>query len=188
MVLKIGSRQVGHEAKKREALYDIRLSDTNLTTWALVRQTWSIMYTAAESRLNKVGLTPEKLAVLWICRDYPGILTTAEIGRILSRHSQSVTGLLNRMEEEELVTRNPKRKGRPFTEVKLTAKGEEVCHKGIVLIKDLISVIAPALSEADQQQLQKLLGVLRQSVIGDLGTELIRPPDFSALDPIPVKW
>jgi DNA-binding MarR family transcriptional regulator len=188
MVLKMNSSQVGNEAKKRETLYDLRFSDMNLTTWALMRQTWSIMYKAAESRLNKVGLTPEKLAVLWICRDYPGILTTAEIARFLSRQSQSVTGLLNRMEEEELVTRNPKRKGRPFTEVKLTTKGEELCHNGIAVIRDLISVIAPALSEGDQQQLQKLLGALRQSVIGDLKTELTRPPDFAAVESIPVKW
>ncbi len=188
MVLKMDSIQVGNKAKKRETLYDLRLSDINLTTWALVRQTWSIMYKAADSRLNKVGLTPEKLAVLWICRDYPGILTTAEIARFLSRQSPSVTGLLNRMEEEELVTRNPKRQGRPFTEVKLTAKGEEACHNGIVVIKDLISVIAPALSEGDQLQLHKLLGALRQSAIVDLKTELTRPPDFPTAESIPVKW
>ena len=188
MVLKMDYIQVGNKAKKSETMYDLRLSDINLTIWALVRQTWSIMYKAAESRLNKVGLTPEKLAVLWICRDYPGILTTAEIARFLSRQSQSVTGLLNRMEEEKLVTRTPKRKGRPFTEVKLTTKGEEVCHNGIVVIKDLISVIAPALSEGDQQQLQKLLGALRQSAIGDLKTDLTRPPDFPTAELIPVKW
>jgi len=188
MTLKINSSQVADEIIKREALYDLKLSDTNLTTWALVRQTYLIMYRAADSRLKKVGITPEKLAVLWICRDYPDILTIAEIGRILSRQSQSVTGLLNRMEEEKLVTRNPKRKGRPFTEVYLTDKGEEVCRNGIVAIRDLISVIAPALSEADQQLLQKLLGALRQSLIADLEVELIRPPDFSAVESIHVKW
>lgn len=76
-------------------MYDLQLSDRTLTTWALLRQTWSVMDKAAETRLAKVGLTPEKLAVLWICRDYPGLSTTAEIARFLSRQSQSVTGLLN---------------------------------------------------------------------------------------------
>ncbi len=169
-------------------MYDLQLSDRTLTTWALLRQTWSVMDKAAETRLAKVGLTPEKLAVLWICRDYPGLLTTAEIARFLSRQSQSVTGLLNRMEEELLVTRIPKRKGRPFTEIKLTAKGEEACGIGIAAIKGLIKESAPALSTDEQQQLHKLLGALRQHVVEDLHIDLTPPPDFSTEKAIPVRW
>jgi len=169
-------------------MYDLQLSDRALTTWALLRQTWSVMDKAAETRLAKVGLTPEKLAVLWTCRDHLGLLTTAEIARFLSRQSQSVTGLLNRMEEEGLISRIPKRKGRPFTEIKLTAKGEKACGVGIAVIKGLIREIAPALSAEEQQQLQRLLGALRQQVVEDLHIELTPPPDFSAEEAIPVKW
>lgn len=169
-------------------MYDLQLSDRTLTIWALLRQTWSVMDKAAETRLAKVGLTPEKVGVLWICRDYPGLLTTAEIARFLSRQSQSVTGLLNRMEEEGLVSRIPKRKGRPFTEIKLTAKGEEACGVGIAVIKSLIRETAPVLSAEEQQQLHKLLGALRQQVVEDLHIELTPPPDFPTEEPIPVRW
>ena len=169
-------------------MYDLQLSDRTLTTWALLRQTWSVMDKAAETRLAKVGLTPEKLAALWICRDHPGLLTTAEIARFLSRQSQSVTGLLNRMEEEGLVSRIPKRKGRPFTEIKLTDRGEQACGVGIAVIKSLIRETAPALSAEEQQQLHKLLGALRQRVVEDLHIELTPPPDFPAEEAIPVKW
>jgi DNA-binding MarR family transcriptional regulator len=169
-------------------MYDLKLSDTTLTTWALLRQTWSVMDKAAETRLAKVKLTPEKVAVLWICRDYPGLLTTAEIARFLSRQSQSVTGLLNRMEEEGLVTRAPKRKGRPFTEVKLTEKGEKACGVGVAVVKVLIAETAPILTLEERQQLHGYLEALRQQMVDSMHLELNEPPDLPARVPIPVRW
>src|SRR4030043_1565170 len=102
-----------------------------MTTWALLRQTSIAVNKAAEIKLAKVGLTPEKAAVLWACRDYPGTITPAEIARLMFRENQTIAGLLNRMEKEGLVSRVPKRKGHPFTEVKMTPKGEKLCEQGI---------------------------------------------------------
>ncbi len=169
-------------------MYDLCLSDITLTTWALLRQTWAVMDKAAETRLARVGLTPEKVGVLWICRDYPGLLTTAEIARFLTRQSQSVTGLLNRMEEEGLVARTPKRKGRPFTEIKLTEKGEKAAQAGIAVIKVLVSETAPVLSPEDRKQLHKYLEILRQKIVDELHLELTPPPDVPDREMIPVKW
>ncbi len=169
-------------------MYDLQLSDLTLTTWALMRQTWSVMDRAAEARLAKVGLTPEKVGVLWICRDYSGLLTTAEIARFLSRQSQSVTGLLNRMEEEGLVTRAPKRKGRPFTEVKLTEKGEKACRAGVAVVKVLVAETAPALSREERQRLHGYLEALRQQLVDSMHMELTLPLDLPAEVPIPVNW
>jgi len=169
-------------------MYDLQLSDLTLTTWVLMRQTWSVMERAAEGRLAKVGLTPEKVAVLWVCRDYTGLLTTAEIARFLSRQSQSVTGLLNRMEKEGLVTRAPKRKGRPFTEVKLTEKGEKACRVGVAVVKVLVAETAPTLSREERQRLHGYLESLRQQLVDSMHMELTLPPDLPAEVPIPVRW
>lgn len=169
-------------------MYDIQFADITLTTWALLRQTWLVMDKAAERRLAKVGLTPEKVSVLWICRDYPGLLTTAEIARLLSRQSQSVTGLLNRMEEDGFVTRSPKRKGRPFTEIKLTDKGEEACQVGVEVIRILIAETAPVLSTEDRQQLHKFLAALRQQIVDDMRMELTPSPDLPVQEPVHMNW
>jgi len=169
-------------------MYDIQFADITLTTWALLRQTWLVMDRAAERRLAKVGLTPEKVSVLWICRDYPGLLTTAEIARLLSRQSQSVTGLLNRMEEEGLVTRTPKRKGRPFTEIKLTDKGEKACHVGVAVIRILIAETAPVLSTEERQQLHKFLATLRQQIVDDMHLELTSSLDLPVQEPVHMNW
>jgi len=169
-------------------MYDLEISDPTLNTWALLRQTWSLMDKGAETRLAKIRLTPEKLGVLWICRDFHGIVTTAEISRFLSRQSQSITGLLNRMEQEGLVRRTPKRKGRPYTEVKLTPRGQEACDAGTSVVKTLIEDTASVFSAKDRDQLHKLLRALRDHMADRLHIELTPPPDVPPDRPIDVKW
>ena len=99
-------------------MYDFEFADQALTTYTALRQAWVAVNRLAEARLGKINLTPEMLAVLWAARDYPGRLIPAEIARLTHRENQTIAGLLNRMEKFGLVQRIPKRKGKPFTEVK----------------------------------------------------------------------
>lgn len=169
-------------------MYDLKFSDATLTTWLLLRQTWSAVYRAAETRLADVGITPEKLAVLWICRDYQGLASISEIARFLNTRSQSVVGLVNRMEEQGLVRRTPKSRGHPWTEVRLTARGEEICRGGIALIRELMSETAPTLTVEEQMQLQRLLRALRAEMLKALRLELDHPLHLPAGEAIPVAW
>jgi len=153
-------------------LYDFKFPDARRTAWAIVTQTWPAMYRVYEMELAKVGLTPEKLDVLWLCSDYPPPLIPAEIARFLFRKSHSVAGLLDRMERDGLVRRNPKRKGQPFTEIQLTAKGKELVGPGKDVALSLIAKLMSPLSEEELEQLQKLLRKLRQCALDELHVEL----------------
>lgn len=157
-------------------MYDYQFSDAALTAWAVLGQTWTAMYKASERKLAKLGLTPEKLDVLRACRDYAPPLIPAEISRLVFRESQTIAGLLSRMEKEGLVTRVPKRKGRPFTEVKMTAKGKELCSPGVEAATPLITRIMSALSAEELEQLLKLVRKLRQNALEELHIELLSPP------------
>lgn len=160
-------------------MYDYQFSDAALTASVLLSQTWSTLYKAAERQLAKVGLTPEKIEALWVCRDHPGPLTPAELSRALFRESQTIAGLLTRMEREGLVRRVPKRKGHPFTEVQITARGEELCRPGIEVGTALIARIMSALSAEELEQLQKLLRKLRQNALEEVDMELLPPPSYA---------
>jgi DNA-binding MarR family transcriptional regulator len=153
-------------------LYDFQFQDARLTAWFLVTQTWPAMYRVLEVELAKVGLTPEKLNVLWLCTDHPPPLIPAEISRFLFRKSHSVAGLLNRMERDGLVKRVPKRKGHPFTEVQITAKGRELVAPGKDVALSLIGKLMSPLSEEELTQLQKLLRKLRQYALEEMRMEL----------------
>lgn len=169
-------------------MYDLKFSDAALTSWALLRQTWSMLDKVAETRLHKVGLTPEKIAVLWACREHPGPLIPAEIARLVSRESQSVTGLLNRMEADGLVTRIPKRKGRPFTEIRLTQKGEQATEKGVKVLKAVVKDCMSTLQADDLERLNSPLRALRQQAAEGLHLEVSPPPTLGPEQAIPVNW
>ena len=169
-------------------MYDLQFNETAMTTWTVLRQTWTAVNKVAEVKLAKVGLTPEKAAVLWFCRDYPGTLIPAEIARLTFRENQTIAGLLNRMEKDGLVRRVPKRKGHPFTEVKLTAKGREACDPGVEVYKKLITGLVSDMSEEEQQHLQKVMAGLRDKMMQEIHMELKKPAGYPPDKPIPVIW
>ena len=159
-------------------MYDFRSYDEAFGTWALLHQAWYVLRKSEERKLAKAGLTPEKLELLWVCNAHPGPLTPAEISRATHRENQTTAGLLNRMEKEGLVRRVPKRKGRPFTEVQMTAKGQELFERGRKVALPHIRKLVSGLSTGELKQLQKLLRTLRQSALEELHLELLPPPSW----------
>ena len=168
-------------------MYDYQFDDDAFAAWVLMHQTWYVMRKSEERKLAKVGLTPERLQVLSVCTDYPGTLIPEEISRLIFRDSQSVSGLLNRMERDGLVRRVPKRKGHPFTEVHLTPRGEELCPRGIEAITALVTKVMSCLSAEELEQLQKLLRKLRQNTLEELHLELMPPPSWAGGEVIDVE-
>lgn len=169
-------------------MYDMDFEDPAMTTWALLRQTWIVVNKVAEARLARIGLTPEKAAVLWACRDYPGVLTPAEISRLVFREAQSIAGLLNRMEKEGLVKRIPKRKGRPYTEIKLTPKGEKLCGPAVDVMKGLVHGLTSDMSDEKRQEFHNALQSIRQKMFDQLHMEVGQPPVFKPGRLIPLDW
>ncbi len=161
-------------------MYDYQFSNAALTAWVMLGQTWDAMYKVAERKLAKLGLTPEKLGVLWACKENAPPITPAKLSRLVFRESQTITTLLSRMERDGLVTRVPKEKGHPFTEVKMTAKGEELCCPGIEVVRSLLEVrIMTALSAEEIEQLIKLVRKLRENTLEELHLELLPPPSYA---------
>ena len=153
-------------------MYDHQFSDPVFTALIQLRQTWSAVYRAMERELAKVGLTPIKTFVLWLCKDYRGTLSPVEISRLLFRESQTIAGLLARMERDGLVRRAPRRKGQPFTQVQITAKGEELLRPGKRVIMALGANILSSLSAEELEQFQELLRKVQQRALEQLGVEL----------------
>jgi DNA-binding MarR family transcriptional regulator len=169
-------------------VYDLEFSDQALTTYTLVRQTWLAINKYAETRLAKVGLTPETFLVLWTCRDYPGTLIPAEIARISHRENQTIAGLLNRMEKEGLVLRVPKRKGHPFTEVKMTAKGKKLLDVGLPVFRSVLSDLLSDMPVKKQKECQEWHRALRDKALDRLHLVAESPPESVIGKPINIKW
>ena len=169
-------------------VYDLEFSDQALTTYTLIRQAWLAINRYAEAKLGKVGMTPEKFMVLWICRDYPSPLIPAEIARIAHRENQTIAGLLNRMEVEGLVQRVPKRKGHPFTEVKLTAKGKKVLEATLPVFKSTVSDLLGNLPLQKQKECQHWHRELRDRALDLMHLVVGEPSENITGKPINLKW
>jgi len=149
---------------------------------------WVAVNRLAEARLGKINLTPEMLAVLWAARDYPGRLIPAEIARLTHRENQTIAGLLNRMEKFGLVQRIPKRKGKPFTEVKLTDKGRKVCDAGVPILKSMVSELISDMPAKKQKECQEWHKGLRDKAMDKLHVEIGPAVVGVPGKPVPVKW
>jgi len=170
-----------------KTMYDYTFAGASLTAWAQLRHAWIAMNKVAETRLGEIGATPESIAVLWACRDYPGPLRPAEIARLVFRAPHTVAGLLKRMENEGLIVRIPKKPGHPFTEVKLTAKGLEACEPAIDILKDVIAETMSVLSEEQLEQIGELTKPLQLKALEMLHMKLRPPPGYPQGITMPVK-
>lgn len=168
-------------------MYDYKFGAISLTAWAQLRHAWFAMNRVAEAKLLEVDSTPETVAVLWACRDYPGPLHPAEIARLVFRAPHTIAGMLNRLEKEDLIVRVPKTPGHPFAEVKLTTKGEEACSVRIEILKDVIAEIMSVLSEEELEQLVELARVLQLRALDMLHMKLKPPPGNPEEVTMPVK-
>ena len=158
-------------------MYDYQIPDARLAAWSLLFQAFYAAHKAEERRLYKakVGLTHEKLIVLYLATHYEGLLTPAEISRSLFRESQTIAALLSRMERDGLVKRVPKRKGKPYTEVMATAKGKELWGPAAEVATSTATEIMSCLSAEELNQLQELLRKIRQKALDQLYIELLPP-------------
>jgi DNA-binding MarR family transcriptional regulator len=168
-------------------MYDYTFGTMSLTAWAQLRHTWIAMNKVAESRLLEVDSTPETVGVLWACRDYPGPLHPAEIARLVFRAPHTVAAMLNRLEEEKLIVRIPKKPGHPYTEVKLTTKGKEACSSRIDILKDVIAETMSVMTEEELNQLVELTRELQLKALDMLHIKLRPSPGNPEEVTLPVK-
>jgi DNA-binding MarR family transcriptional regulator len=90
------------------------------------------------------------------------------------------------MERDGLLKRIPKKKGKPFTEIKITPKGEEAMSSALPIHKAVIEELASELPAAQQQTLQDSLRDLRDKALEKINLEA--KPTRGAGEPISLKW
>lgn len=166
-------------------MYERQFADPVFAAWMQLGRTYRICNRVLEKELLKVNLTPPYLSVLWICDDYHGPLTAAELSRLSFRETHTLAGVLARMERDGLITRTPKRKGQPLRAIQLTAKGEALLRPGKQVLLSVVAHGWSSLSEEEVEQFRKLLQEVQQKGIERLG--ITATPQPAALKRRPTK-
>jgi len=89
------------QAAQVEASGDIR----GMAEWISIYQTYNAIFKLTELALLPHGLSLPQLHLLSVLQGGGGILTTGEVGREMVKASQTITGLVDRLEVQGFVER-----------------------------------------------------------------------------------
>jgi len=102
-------------------------------------------------------------------------ITTGEIGRAMVKASQTITGLVDRLEEPGMAERVFDRRDRRKTWVRLTEKGESKFAEAFPVANRLAEELSAVLTDQELKDLRVTLEKLRSAAMDRLGAALERP-------------
>lgn len=140
-------------------------SKQSLRLWLRLLSCSTIIEKRIRVRLDEdFQTTLPRFDVLAALEREPDGLTMGQLSAALLVSNGNVTGLVNRMIAEYLVVRNTESDDRRVFTVRLTRKGRETFQKMAAAHETWIDTMLKDLSDNQEEQLIKLLGVLRTSI------------------------
>ncbi len=157
--------------KQLQAEYNSR----GMAEWLNLSEPYNAMFKLTELALLPCNLSLPQLHLLSVLKEAGGILTTGEIGRAMVKASQTITGLVDRLEVQDLVERQFDRRDRRKTWVRLTPKGQRKWEEAVPVANRLAQEIFAVLTDEELQELQTKSAKLRTAAIDRLSEVLGRP-------------
>jgi len=139
-----------------------------LAEWVTLYQAHNAIFKVAELALLPHNLSLPQLHLLAILKKADGLVTTGEIGQAMVKASQTITGLVDRVEEPGLVERVFDRSDRRKTWVRLTEKGEQKLAEAYPVANRLAEELSAVLTDQELQDLQAKLEKLRGAAMARL--------------------
>jgi len=121
----------------------------------------NIMERALEMRLLALNLSPAQQRILTHVYSAEGKLTPGFLGGLLLQEPHSISGLLNRLEDRELVTRSRDRRDRRVVWVGLTEEGREIAKKAMEIVVQISKEISPHFADRKGQEALELVTTFR---------------------------
>jgi len=140
--------------------------------WVTIYKAYNAVFKVAELALLPQRLSLPQLHLLAILKAGGGILTTGEIGREMVKSSQTITGLVDRLEEPGFVERVFDRSDRRKTWVRMTEKGERKLAEAFPVANRLAEELSSVLTDQELQDLQAKVEKLQSAAMGKLDAAL----------------
>lgn len=134
-----------------ETLYDI--------PGHLVRRCHQIAVGMFHEALEPCGLTPIQFAILWGCRNFPG-MDQAQLGRIVGVDRTTIGNVILRLEGKEFLSRSPDPNDRRIKRLSLTPAGEAELDAALPLVQSVQDRLLAPLSEEERQDFVRLMALV----------------------------
>ena len=161
-------RQPTRQAKAKVA------SARGVAQWLVIYQAYNAIFKVTELALLPQNLSLPQLHLLGVLKKGGGVLTTGEIGRAMVKASQTITGLVDRLEEPGLVERFFDRRDRRKTWVRLTEKGSHKFAEALPVTNRLAEELSSVLTDQELKDLEAKVEKLRSAAMGRLTAALGR--------------
>jgi DNA-binding MarR family transcriptional regulator len=149
-------------------------SARGMAEWITLYQAYNAIFKLTELTLLPHNLSLPQLHLLGVLKKGGEILTTGEIGRAMVKASQTITGLVDRLEEPGLVERVFDRRDRRKTWVRMTEKGERKLAEAAPAANRLAEDLSGVLTDQELQDLQAKVEKLRSAAMERLAGALGR--------------
>ena len=149
-------------------------STRGVAQWLVIYQAYNAIFKVTELALLPQNLSLPQLHLLGVLKKGGGVLTTGEIGRAMVKASQTITGLVDRLEEPGLVERFFDRRDRRKTWVRLTEKGSRKFAEALPVTNRLAEELSSVLTDQELKDLEAKVEKLRSAAMGKLTAALGR--------------
>ncbi|MCK5577251.1 MAG: winged helix DNA-binding protein [Dehalococcoidales bacterium] len=153
------------------------LSDADYNLYRLLAQTRTMLSRVREKELYRYGILARHAAALQAIQAIGDKATPAEVSRWLCREPHTISSLLVRMEEKDLIKKTKDLDKRNLVRITLTEKGLRAYER--TTERKSIHELLSSLSKKEQQRLMALLEKLRSKAMGKLGIEYRIPYDLN---------
>jgi len=155
-----------------EKIRTSKKNDPEVNLYILLDQTDSIVTNAVELEIKHLKMTQPQVRVLTMLSREDKPATLEELANWTLKEFNSVSTLINRMENKGLV-KKIKKNGDLKTYITLTEKGSELYHKQVT--ERSIHLIFDKLSSEEKKQLDSILKKIRNTTRDLLGLDF-KPP------------
>lgn len=125
------------------------------------------LYTEArrvtKHQAREIGLTGPQVSTLKIL-EVVGELSLTELSERMSARNSTVTGIVDRMERDGLVSRERSSTDRRVVIIRATDKGKEIARGVPLGAMEIFSTALSSLGQADRRELRRILGELAEGV------------------------
>jgi len=128
-----------------------------LAEWITIYKAYNAIFKLTELALLPHGLSLPQLHLLGVLKKGDEPITTGEIGQAMVKASQTITGLVDRLEEPGLVERIFDRRDRRKTWVRMTEKGESKFTEAFPVANRLAEELSAVLTDQELKDLQAKL-------------------------------
>jgi DNA-binding MarR family transcriptional regulator len=149
-------------------------SDADHDMWLLLTHTRYAVYRAREKELQRYGVSPEQVGVLFIIQALGNRATPSEISRYIMRQPHTVSALIERMETKGFVKRVHDLDKRNLVRVSMTEKGQKIYDTSTK--RGPIHRIMGVLTDDERTQLRTLLEKIHSRARKEIGLDRDKYP------------